>query len=1103
MQKKKVHLKTVNSIRNVSIFKQVMACCLFVFLGSLTFAQTGANDLNFNIGAGANGVVYGSVVQPDNKIIVVGDFTSYNGVYVERIVRLNPNGSLDLSFEPNTANYGANSSINCVSLQSDGKILIAGSFLSFGSQNARRVARLNSNGTLDNSFNVGVSGPNSTVWSIDRQADGKVVIGGDFSTINSIPGYNGVARLTSSGDVDPSFTGSGANGTVRKVKIQPTDGKILIGGNFTTFNGTAKNSIVRLNTDGTLDANFGGIGANNFVVAIEIQSDGKILLGGDFTNYDNALANRFVRINTNGTLDGVFNSSNSTVRNIAIQSDGKIILVGQFDFNPTYNAIRLARLNADLSFDATFGNSAANSTVFTASVLSDGRIFIGGDFTIFGGQAKSRMALIQNCEGFVMGTASASPTICVDNSIPSITHSITGFQSTTGIGTGTNLPTGVTATYTNGTITIIGTPSVPGNYNYSIPMIGACQVSNATGTIVVNPNSTATVPVNTPTGCINANFSPFAIQTFNTSSIGTPTGLPQGLSASLVNGVITISGIPTESGSFTYTIPLLGNCASSNAIGNLIIRPDVSVVNPPLSYQCSVSPFQPIYINVANATSIGTPTGFTGGMAAGINGNTVTISGTNTPFAGTYNYSIPVNGLCKSDTIHGTLISVYVNDLIPADAMVDPPAVCLGQAIDTIKIATNPIVTSVGEGSTFPLPDGINFTFANDTIYIFGIATNPGASIITMEAYSPCGSDQISGNIVIESAFIFAGPPPTFAPVCVNSPLTSVIQPFGGADFDSTDNLPNGVIVTVIPFSPGAQSGLQFSGTPTESGTFNYSIYTSSNCASQVITGTLVVSAASVSVGAASSTPTVCTGSAIPSITHSITGTGTVGAATGLPAGVTASNVGGTITISGNVSVVGTYNYSIPVSGSCGTANATGTITVIAQNTVSAAPAATDNCINEPMTPITRTTSGATGIGTATGLPSGVSASWLNNTLTISGTPTQNGTFNYSIPLTGGCGTVAATGSFIIKAAVDCVQGVDEETVMNLILVPNPATEWVSIQNVSGDFQYYVTTCKGEQISVGNSKDGNSISIKDFAPGIYFVKVVSEMGQYQSRFIKQ
>jgi hypothetical protein len=200
----------------------------------------------------------------------------------------------------------------------------------------------------------------------------------------------------------------------------------------------------------------------------------------------------------------------------------------------------------------------------------------------------------------------------------------------------------------------------------------------------------------------------------------------------------------------------------------------------------------------------------------------------------------------------------------------------------------------------------------------------------------------------------------------------------------------------------------------TTAGTLYYRCYFNSSCGNTAgaASGAITVNANN-TVGTASTTPTLCINTALTDITHATTGVTGIGTATGLPAGVTASFASNTITISGTPTASGTFNYTVPTTGGCGSVNATGTITVNALSTVGAASSSPNVCPNVAMTNVTHSTTGATGIGTATGLPTGLSASWASNTITISGTPTQSGTFNYSIPLTGGCGS--ATGTIIIK----------------------------------------------------------------------------------------
>jgi sugar lactone lactonase YvrE len=189
---------------------------------------------------------------------------------------------------------------------------------------------------------------------------------------------------------------------------------------------------------------------------------------------------------------------------------------------------------------------------------------------------------------------------------------------------------------------------------------------------------------------------------------------------------------------------------------------------------------------------------------------------------------------------------------------------------------------------------------------------------------------------------------------------------------------------------------------------------TSFNGVSATSAGVVVSANNNMTSSAASSTPTLCINTPLANITHNTTIATGIGTPAGLPAGVNASWASNKITISGTPSTSGTFNYSIPLTGGCGSANATGTITVNAK-TASAASSTPTLCVTTALIPISHTTSGATGIGTAAGLPAGVTAAWASNTINISGTPTVSGTFNYSIPLTGVCGSVNATGTITVN----------------------------------------------------------------------------------------
>ncbi|MCU0459936.1 MAG: hypothetical protein MUE37_12705, partial [Bacteroidales bacterium] len=214
-------------------------------------------------------------------------------------------------------------------------------------------------------------------------------------------------------------------------------------------------------------------------------------------------------------------------------------------------------------------------------------------------------------------------------------------------------------------------------------------------------------------------------------------------------------------------------------------------------------------------------------------------------------------------------------------------------------------------------------------------------------------------------------------------------------------------------------SDLTGTGNPLSFGNQTAGIYTviaTNEAGDQQMNGTAELTAVINTVTPPSSSPTLCINTPLTAITHATTGATGIGTATGLPGGVSASWVSNTITISGTPTASGIFSYTIPLTGGCGTVNATGTITVTANMTAGPASTTPTLCINTPLTAITHATTGATGIGAALNLPSGVTASWASNTITINGTPTASGIFNYTIPLTGGCGTVNATGTITVTA---------------------------------------------------------------------------------------
>ena len=344
----------------------------------------GGADTSFNtFGGGFNLAVFNIIQLSDNRILVGGGFTDYNGKSLNYIAKLNLDGTINNTFNIGT---GFNGVVTSIAEQSDNKLLIGGSFTSYSGSSSNRIIRLNSDGDIDNTFVIG-TGFTSGVEVIKIQTDDKILVGGDFTEYSGISS-NYIIRLNDDGSIDNTFNvGTGFDDFVSAISIQ-SDDKILVGGGFTGYTGDSFSKIIRLNTDGSIDSTFTvGSGFDNTVETISIQSDDKILIGGSFTSYSGVSSNYIIRLNDDGSIDNTFNVGtgfDDSVRKITIQPDAKIIVGGDFtDYDGT-SVNRIVRLNDDGSIDNTFNtNNGFNGTVNEITIQSDGKILVGGTFTEF------------------------------------------------------------------------------------------------------------------------------------------------------------------------------------------------------------------------------------------------------------------------------------------------------------------------------------------------------------------------------------------------------------------------------------------------------------------------------------------------------------------------------------------------------------------------------------------------------------------------------------------------------------------------------------------------------------------------------------------------
>jgi uncharacterized delta-60 repeat protein len=355
----------------------------------------GDGDVTFNQ-QGINADVLALALQSDGKIVAGGNFTAVNGIPRNHFARFNGDGSLDTGFLNSLA--GADGAIHAVAVQTDGRVLLGGSFGQINSVVRNRIGRVNTDGTLDTSFSPGAGADNSIFAMAETFIGGarEIYVGGAFTLFRGVT-IPGIVRVNDNGTVDSTFASTGVNGTVYAVAVYPANsvytGKVLIGGSFTTVNGINWTNIARLNADGSLDTNF-VVGTDGAVRAIAIQNDNAALIGGEFGAVNGVSMSRLARLNTGGTVDAAF-ISNATpgptgfVNTIAVQADNRIVVGGQFLKANGVTRHRITRLLPSGAADPTinFGDGANGDVDVAVIQPADQMILIGGGFTQYNDQS--------------------------------------------------------------------------------------------------------------------------------------------------------------------------------------------------------------------------------------------------------------------------------------------------------------------------------------------------------------------------------------------------------------------------------------------------------------------------------------------------------------------------------------------------------------------------------------------------------------------------------------------------------------------------------------------------------------------------------------------
>lgn len=368
---------------STSALNSPVKALLFIFLLSCTLqAQGGRVDWTFQQLLLPEGNVTAIEVQPNGKILVAGKFTTVGPIVRKDLIRLNSDGSIDSSFDSGTGTDGVGM-ILALKVQTDGKIFIAGSFNSYNGTFVRALTRLNENGTIDNTF--GISGLDVTfAFDVDIQNDGKVII-----SASNLIGSQFIARLgttgANDGGVGQPFFLDGSSGY--RVGFISPENKILATGR--RFSPSSQVNILKIAVTGGADMTFTTVvtGNPNELMADAVSlANGKILVWGKFDAVNQVARRNVAILNSDGSVDSAFDpatSGSETIQAAAVQPDGKVVIAGTGFSALSAVHGNVARLNANGNVDPTFNAGRGADRTVKSIVVRNSKLLIGGDFFRF------------------------------------------------------------------------------------------------------------------------------------------------------------------------------------------------------------------------------------------------------------------------------------------------------------------------------------------------------------------------------------------------------------------------------------------------------------------------------------------------------------------------------------------------------------------------------------------------------------------------------------------------------------------------------------------------------------------------------------------------
>jgi uncharacterized delta-60 repeat protein len=428
--------------------------------GLLRIATAGTIDSSFSpqleLAEGADANVVSVAAQADRKVLLGGTFTRIDGLTRTFFARLNADGAVDSTFAPVLKSDEPGPSVSAILVQDDGKVLIGGTFSTINGTSRNGIARLNPDGSLDATFDVGSgtidNGSVGRVTALAVQPDGKVLVGGGFTALNGQP-YPWFARLNTNGSLDLSFgtmIGHCADCSapeIRSIAVL-TNGVIEVAGLLNRVNAVIFDGLGRFLPDGSPDTTFvPAITAQEQVNAMVLSPDGKttVAISSDDPGGNGTRA-RFLRFNFDGTVDDAFQpglvvgdgSSAPPVAAMSLDPEGRLVIAGQFASVGAAARHGLARLKPDGALDTTFDGNATfgsgilppvrkvESLISSVALQSDGGIVVGGNFATVNGQVRLGLARFQADQGVPTGNGPRLSAPARDSTTGSFSMFITG-----------------------------------------------------------------------------------------------------------------------------------------------------------------------------------------------------------------------------------------------------------------------------------------------------------------------------------------------------------------------------------------------------------------------------------------------------------------------------------------------------------------------------------------------------------------------------------------------------------------------------------------------------------------------------------------------------